>query len=186
MLVVILAGLGGYIFITKEKPSLLDDFSCTQDAKQCPDGSYVSRTGSNCEFAECPASMAISSSKIVQGSVDIVEGKVIKKDGVIEITDNQGKMTRVVVKGSTDFDIVTILSPSRGHLFYGWGAGDGMDGFIYDFVTNTSYELGMVSAIKEVRWFPDGRFEYWVGCVTEYCIRHVSIDSSSPWETKTQ
>jgi hypothetical protein len=28
--------------------------TCTQEAKQCPDGSYVSRTGSNCEFAECP------------------------------------------------------------------------------------------------------------------------------------
>lgn len=27
---------------------------CTQEAKQCPDGSYVSRTGPNCEFAACP------------------------------------------------------------------------------------------------------------------------------------
>jgi len=28
--------------------------ACTQEVKQCPDGSYVSRTGPNCEFAECP------------------------------------------------------------------------------------------------------------------------------------
>lgn len=27
---------------------------CTQDAKQCPDGSYVSRAGHRCEFAACP------------------------------------------------------------------------------------------------------------------------------------
>ncbi|MBI4452835.1 hypothetical protein HY637_05365, partial [Candidatus Woesearchaeota archaeon] len=27
---------------------------CAKDAKQCPDGSYVSRTGANCEFAACP------------------------------------------------------------------------------------------------------------------------------------
>jgi hypothetical protein len=27
---------------------------CTQEAKQCPDGSFVSRTGPNCEFAPCP------------------------------------------------------------------------------------------------------------------------------------
>ena len=27
---------------------------CPQDAKMCPDGSYVSRTGPNCEFAACP------------------------------------------------------------------------------------------------------------------------------------
>ena len=29
---------------------------CTQEAKICPDGSTVSRTGPSCEFAECPTS----------------------------------------------------------------------------------------------------------------------------------
>lgn len=28
---------------------------CTMDAKLCPDGSSVGRTGPNCEFAACPA-----------------------------------------------------------------------------------------------------------------------------------
>jgi hypothetical protein len=28
--------------------------ACTQEAKLCPDGSYVGRTGINCEFATCP------------------------------------------------------------------------------------------------------------------------------------
>ncbi len=28
---------------------------CTMDVKLCPDGSYVSRTEPNCEFAQCPA-----------------------------------------------------------------------------------------------------------------------------------
>lgn len=28
---------------------------CTLEAKRCPDGSYVSRTGPNCEFAACPS-----------------------------------------------------------------------------------------------------------------------------------
>lgn len=28
---------------------------CTQDAKLCPDGSYVGRIGPDCEFAECPS-----------------------------------------------------------------------------------------------------------------------------------
>ena len=27
---------------------------CTMDAKQCPDGSYVGRTGPKCEFTACP------------------------------------------------------------------------------------------------------------------------------------
>src|ERR1043165_8258427 len=28
--------------------------ACTDEAKLCPDGSYVGRTGPNCEFAVCP------------------------------------------------------------------------------------------------------------------------------------
>lgn len=28
--------------------------ACTMDAKQCPDGTYVGRTGPRCEFAPCP------------------------------------------------------------------------------------------------------------------------------------
>lgn len=28
--------------------------ACTQEARQCPDGSYVSRIGPACEFARCP------------------------------------------------------------------------------------------------------------------------------------
>ena len=31
---------------------------CTQDAKLCPDGSGVGRTGPNCEFAPCPGETA--------------------------------------------------------------------------------------------------------------------------------
>ncbi len=31
-----------------------NDPICTADAKQCPDGTYVGRTGPNCEFAKCP------------------------------------------------------------------------------------------------------------------------------------
>jgi len=30
--------------------------ACTQDAKLCSDGSYVSRSGPNCAFAQCPIS----------------------------------------------------------------------------------------------------------------------------------
>ena len=28
--------------------------ACTEEAKVCPDGSAVGRTGPNCEFAPCP------------------------------------------------------------------------------------------------------------------------------------
>jgi hypothetical protein len=31
-----------------------DQKACTMEAKLCPDGSAVGRTGPNCEFAPCP------------------------------------------------------------------------------------------------------------------------------------
>ena len=31
-----------------------DDSACPQDVKQCPDGSFVPRTGASCEFTNCP------------------------------------------------------------------------------------------------------------------------------------
>lgn len=34
--------------------SKTEPVACTMDAKACPDGSYVGRTGPNCEFAPCP------------------------------------------------------------------------------------------------------------------------------------
>lgn len=35
--------------------------ACTQEAKLCPDGSYVGRTGPSCEFAACPNPSPVSS-----------------------------------------------------------------------------------------------------------------------------
>lgn len=33
--------------------------ACTQEAKMCPDGSYVGKTGPNCAFAACPGTTAV-------------------------------------------------------------------------------------------------------------------------------
>lgn len=38
---------------TYERPVEPQLIFCAADAKQCPDGSFVARTGPNCEFAEC-------------------------------------------------------------------------------------------------------------------------------------
>ncbi|MGL5831011.1 MAG: hypothetical protein ACRCZE_02560 [Candidatus Altimarinota bacterium] len=43
--------------IAKETPDQAnsgEQVMCTMDAKMCEDGSYVGRTGPNCEFAACP------------------------------------------------------------------------------------------------------------------------------------
>ena len=53
VLIVVAAGIFGYFAITNRAiaPASL---ACTQEAKVCPDGSSVGRSGPNCDFAECP------------------------------------------------------------------------------------------------------------------------------------
>jgi hypothetical protein len=43
---------GGVIYATR---NVSHPRACTEEAKQCPDGSYVGRTGPDCEFAACPS-----------------------------------------------------------------------------------------------------------------------------------
>ncbi|MBX3203486.1 MAG: hypothetical protein KF764_00395 [Labilithrix sp.] len=43
-----------------EGPAVNEPKACTQEAKLCPDGTAVSRTGPNCEFAACPDASAPS------------------------------------------------------------------------------------------------------------------------------
>jgi hypothetical protein len=47
----IMVGLTGFFFLPKE---IKNPTMCTMEAKLCPDGSYVGRSGPNCQFAECP------------------------------------------------------------------------------------------------------------------------------------
>jgi len=60
-----LAGVGIWYFVAQKTsvapPGGNGSVACTQEVKQCPDGSYVGRTGPNCEFAACPPVVATSS-----------------------------------------------------------------------------------------------------------------------------
>lgn len=57
--VVVVFILGGLLYIYNpnpveyKNPNEKEPVVCTMDAKLCPDGSYVSRTGPNCEFTPC-------------------------------------------------------------------------------------------------------------------------------------
>ena len=65
LLIIFLAGLGGYYLgkktssqllpIEKMKPTISQSQKCPMDAKICPDGSSVSRSGPDCEFVACPS-----------------------------------------------------------------------------------------------------------------------------------
>lgn len=53
LLIVVFSGIFvfGYFLV---QPVANAPVACTMEAKLCPDGTYVGRTGPKCEFAECP------------------------------------------------------------------------------------------------------------------------------------
>ena len=50
LVIAVIIGIS-FWFCPKEK---IENVACTMEAKLCPDGSAVGRTGPNCEFTECP------------------------------------------------------------------------------------------------------------------------------------
>ncbi len=66
-LTIVLIGIAGYVVMQKkfvQNRIGVGNTPCTQEAKLCPDGSYVGRTGPNCEFSACPDSPASGGSGI--------------------------------------------------------------------------------------------------------------------------
>ena len=59
IIILILLIFGSVYFLNK--PQTPNFISCTMEAKLCPDGSYVGRTGPNCEFEQCPVLTAKNS-----------------------------------------------------------------------------------------------------------------------------
>ncbi len=45
---------GNFYYSGIQNQGIKKSVACTQEAKQCSDGSYVGRTGPNCEFSACP------------------------------------------------------------------------------------------------------------------------------------
>lgn len=46
---------GGVFLLMRQQAETPQPIACTMEAKLCPDGSAVGRTGPNCEFAACPS-----------------------------------------------------------------------------------------------------------------------------------
>jgi len=61
---------------------------CTQEAKICPDGSSVVRTGPNCEFSECSGAIKINVYNLVYcighndtvSKIEVINGKVVEPE----------------------------------------------------------------------------------------------------------
>lgn len=75
---------GFYIY---SKSSTNQQKACTMEAKLCPDGSSVGRTGPNCEFAPCPTPKPTTMEKVgkfywsttMQSGIDVITENEIKE-----------------------------------------------------------------------------------------------------------
>jgi len=57
------------------------DVACTQEAKLCPDGSAVGRTGPNCEFAACPGENSQTTAVLSEAEARVIAEKSCIKGG---------------------------------------------------------------------------------------------------------
>lgn len=56
ILLIVVLGIGGLLYRNALERPIGEYQVCTDDARVCPDGSAVGRTGSSCSFAPCPSS----------------------------------------------------------------------------------------------------------------------------------
>jgi hypothetical protein len=85
IIIAILIALGGYVYLQGNLPientKPVELVACTEEAKQCPDGSFVGRTGPNCEFV-CPE-VATSTGTSTATSTDPIINSISPNSGPI-------------------------------------------------------------------------------------------------------
>lgn len=90
LIIIILVIVFAYIFqksnVVNQISSQDDDQTvCTQDVKECPDGSFVSRMGLSCDFALCPDDVS-NRYMIDDLGYEIEKRTTSKKQNIIHIT----------------------------------------------------------------------------------------------------
>ena len=92
-------------------PSTPDEgpYACTMDAMQCPDGSYVGRTGPKCEFI-CPEVRGASDERTIIGTVLVGPTCVVVTDENVDACGDkpyEGRITLTNRENQTAYDIST-------------------------------------------------------------------------------
>lgn len=106
LIVAITLGVVGAMYarfnVTPDTDSPVPDegVMCTMDALQCPDGSYVGRTGPLCEFV-CPAAPAVPAD--VQATIDAQADMIVVES---------------LAPGSVVTDGVVVTGKARGNWFF--------------------------------------------------------------------
>ena len=90
-----------------------DKQACTEEAKQCPDGSYVGRTGPNCTFATCPITTPqVKGKGTLQGTISI--GPICPVERIDQPCNPSPEMyaaNKIFVYNSDRSKLITTLTP---------------------------------------------------------------------------
>ncbi len=127
--VVLSASLLTYVILTNKHKASQSHTSigtaCTQEAKQCPDGSYVGRTGPHCEFAACPTTSVDTSTWKNYSNEELglrfeypIEwGEVKVKSSYVPLTRIEKEIT-FSKQPNVDFALSSVITPSHASLEY--------------------------------------------------------------------
>jgi hypothetical protein len=74
VILLIIGAFGVYAATRAPAPGTGEQIACTDEAKLCPDGSSVGRTGPNCAFAPCPGSTVTEPETLVKTYIDAKTG----------------------------------------------------------------------------------------------------------------
>lgn len=96
-----------YFSSLSERSTPVKNRACTEEAKLCPGGTTVSRTGPNCEFTACP-SMTLPDYPGLAEEPIVVPGSGVKDEGKIE----DGVMCTQEVKMCSDGSYVGRSGPN--------------------------------------------------------------------------
>lgn len=72
ILALVVIGGGAYAYYSAGQTGSEQGTTCTTEAKVCPDGSSVGRSGPNCEFAACPQAQSKAKAPTTQALLDLV------------------------------------------------------------------------------------------------------------------
>ncbi len=99
---------------------------CTEEAKLCPDGSYVGRQGPNCEFAACPSIQESPTGEVSVGETRLVNGVVITFNKIVQdsrcplgvMCIQAGSVTaNATLKSGSNTETVDLIAGAAAHTF---------------------------------------------------------------------
>lgn len=147
-----------YLYVTK-KPTHQLPVTCTADAKLCPDGSYVARTGPNCEFSPCPQDDK-KETKVVFGKPVVMRlnDSVTFSDGLLvtlkEINDSRCKLgVQCIWQGEFSVLFSTNMGNSADEIRLGTVNNSKVDAGKYSFSLESATE-GSVTIVVSVKLVP--------------------------------